>query len=212
MIVKPLAARSRLNGGGTGHYARPYALLRVRSLAKPEFSHGHRDYSRIAIMRCFDEKNIFPLLLRENSRELPFLSLSLFPRIFFPPIFSPFSLATLCSQNRSAELTGTTIAHARFHISPPLRGQFRKLSVAREPPTCSSVGVNARDQKERIHEVEEKKEAGGEGRRELRGVQLREIITQERVKPTRLYLQTAISRISEKKKKRREGGGVKGEN
>lgn len=70
---------------------------------------------------------------------------------------------------RTVVLTATTI-HARFHISPPLHGQFSKLSVACEPPTCSSFAVNAWDKKG-VRE-EKRRLTAKEGEGGIRGVRL----------------------------------------
>lgn len=159
MLVKPLAARSQLNGVHA-------ALRAIAAVDLRDLSHSQNFHIDIAIAaaalrlreRFRREKN-FLLLLRESNQKLRsfFLFISLPVFFFFLLRLSLFFFAAtrfIREIARTAELTTT---HARFHISPPPRGQFRKLSVTREPPTRFSISVNARDTKKRVREVEEKR-------------------------------------------------------
>lgn len=158
MLVKPLAARSQLNGVHA-------ALRAIAAVDLRDRSHSQNFHIDIAIAAAalrlrerFRREKYFLLLLRESNQKFRsfFLFISLPVFFFFLLRLSLFFFAATRFIREIVRAYGYD-THARFHISPPPRGQFRKLSVTHEPPTRFSISVNARDTKKRVREVEEKR-------------------------------------------------------
>lgn len=130
MLVKPLAARSQLNGV---HAAlRTIAAVDLRNL--PHSQNFHIDIAiALRLRERFRWEKYFLLLLRESNQKLRsffrFISLPVF-FFFLLRLSLLFFAATRFIREiaRTAELTVTT-THARFHISPPPRGNFENYRL-----------------------------------------------------------------------------------